>query len=265
MVWGLRLQARDHAERERRRPRPVDDAMVERDRDVADGRTVISSSRTTGRGPIRWIPRMPTSGWLTSGVTTRPPSLPALVIVNVLPRSSSGFSVPRGQPRRAAPPPPRAPRAKRSRSRGRRARRAPGRLHGDAEVVALEVDDLVALEARVQLRVLGERGRDRFERERQQLLQVDVGEVALLDERHRRHLAVGLGQVLGDLPPHPAQGSRRPSEGLCSIQTQARSAGRADIALRDAAVRSRAAQLSQIHPELLRDPAHDRGRLHATL
>ncbi len=57
-------------------------------------RTTISSSRTTGRGPIRWMPRMPTSGWLTSGVTSKPPSLPALVIVNVLPRSSSGFSEP---------------------------------------------------------------------------------------------------------------------------------------------------------------------------
>ena len=30
------FEARDHVERERRRPRPVDDAMVERDRDVAD-------------------------------------------------------------------------------------------------------------------------------------------------------------------------------------------------------------------------------------
>ena len=30
------LEARDHVQRERRRPRPVDDAMVERDRDVAD-------------------------------------------------------------------------------------------------------------------------------------------------------------------------------------------------------------------------------------
>ena len=57
-------------------------------------RTTISPSRTTGRGPIRCKPRMRTSGWLRSGVTRRPPSLPALVTVNVPPRSSSGFSVP---------------------------------------------------------------------------------------------------------------------------------------------------------------------------
>ena len=145
--------------------------------------------------------------------------MPALVIVNVPPRSSSGFSV----PARAA-----------SASRSTSARELLERrgvaaaddrddeplvgLHGDAEVVALEVDDLVALEARVQLRVLLERGRDRLERERHELLQVDVGEVALLDERDRRHLAVRPRQVLGDLPPHPAQRLAPPLGGLVLFQ-----------------------------------------------
>ena len=39
-------------------------------------RTTTSPSTTAGRGPIRCRPRMPTSGWLTSGVAKSPPSLP---------------------------------------------------------------------------------------------------------------------------------------------------------------------------------------------
>ena len=38
-------------------------------------RTTISPSRTTGRSAIRWMPRIATSGWLTSGVTKRPAEL----------------------------------------------------------------------------------------------------------------------------------------------------------------------------------------------
>ena len=137
--------------------------------------------------------------------------MPALVIVNVPPRSSSGFSV----PARAASASRSTSVASCSSERGVAAAddgddEALVGLHGDSEVVAVEVDDLVALEAGVQLRVVGERRRRRLEHERQQQLQVDVREVALLDERDRRHLAVGLRQVLDDLPANPAHGLAPP-------------------------------------------------------
>jgi len=41
---------------------------------------------------MRPMLRIATSGWLTIGVVSRPPSFPALVTVNVEPRSSSGLS-----------------------------------------------------------------------------------------------------------------------------------------------------------------------------
>ena len=74
-------------------------------------------------------------------------------------------------------------------------------LDGDAEVVAVEEDDLVTLEAGVQLRELLQRERGRLQHDRQQLLEVDRREVALLDVGHGRHLAVGARQMLDDLPP----------------------------------------------------------------
>ena len=46
-------------------------------------------------------------------------------------------------------------------------------LYGDTDVVALEVDDLVAFEAGVQLRELLERGRGRLQRQRDELLEVE--------------------------------------------------------------------------------------------
>ena len=78
--------------------------------------------------------------------------MPALVTVNVEPRSSSGLSV----PARAASA-SRATSAASSSSDAVSQPRTTGTtrpcvgLHGDAEVVAVEVDDLVAVEARVQL------------------------------------------------------------------------------------------------------------------
>ena len=168
-------------------------------------RTTISPSRTTARGAMRCTPRMPTSGWLTSGVTNRPASLPALVTVKVEPRRSSGASLPVARLLR---------RARRRRRVARRAARVAAAhdghdeplvgLDGDAEVVAVEVDDLVALEARVQLGELLQRQRRRTQHERQQLLQVDAGEVALLDVGDGGDLAVRARQVLDDLPADAA-------------------------------------------------------------
>ena len=108
--------------------------------------------RTTGRSAIRPMLRIATSGWLTIGVWSSPASLPALVTVNVEPRSSSGLSGPvAGRFREALDL------LRQLVDRGRVAA-ADDRydetvvgLDGDAEVVAVEVHDLVALESRVQL------------------------------------------------------------------------------------------------------------------
>ena len=96
---------------------------------VPVGRATISPFLTTGRSATRPMLRIPTSGWLTIGVVSRPPSLPALVMVKVEPRSSSRVAVAHDRDDESLI-----------------------RLDGDAEVVAVEIDDLVALEARVQLR-----------------------------------------------------------------------------------------------------------------
>src|SRR6266700_4210277 len=78
-------------------------------------------------------------------------------------------------------------------------------LHGDAEVVAVEVDDLVALEPSVQLGHLFERLGHGLERHGDEPLQIDGAEVALLDPRDGRYLGVGPGHVLCDQLPDTAQ------------------------------------------------------------
>ena len=78
-------------------------------------------------------------------------------------------------------------------------------LHGDAEVVAVEVDDRVALEPGVQLGKLLQALGDRLQHGRHEALEVDVGEVALLDPGDRRHLAVRAAHVLGDEAANTAQ------------------------------------------------------------
>ena len=94
VIDGARLEAGDDGEGEGGGPRPVDNAVVEGDADVGDGRMTISPSRTTARCEMRWTPRMPTSGALISGVTRKPASLPALVTVKVEPCRSARSSVP---------------------------------------------------------------------------------------------------------------------------------------------------------------------------
>ena len=137
--------------------------------------------------------------------------MPALVTVKVPPRSSSGVSV----PARADS----ASRGDLGRERVERlgVARADDRddeplvgLDGDADVTPVQVDDLVAVEPRVQLGELPQRGRGRLERERQQQLDVDVGEVRFLDEGDGGDLPVRARQVLDDLPPHAAHGLAAP-------------------------------------------------------
>ena len=79
-------------------------------------------------------------------------------------------------------------------------------LHSDPDVVAVEIDDRVAVESRVQLRELGERVGACLHDGREQTVERNALEVALLDPRHRRHLAMRARHVLGD---HPADASQR--------------------------------------------------------
>ena len=152
------------------------------------------------------MPRIATSGWLISGVTNRPAALPALVTVKVPPRSSSGLSVARvgclgealhlgvelveREPVGAVDDRDDEPLLG---------------LDRDADVVAVEQHELPVLDARVQLRELAKRLGDGVEHERDEALQVDVREVALLDPGHGRDLAVRARQVLEHLPLDAAQ------------------------------------------------------------
>ena len=174
-------------------------------------RTTTSPSRTTGRSAIRWMPRIATSGWLISGVTNRPAALPALVTVNVPPRSSSGFE--RARVRGLGEAPHLGVELVEREPVGAADDRDDEPLlglDGDADVVAVEQHELVVLDARVQLRELVQRLGDRLEHERDEPLQVDVREVALLDPRHGRDLAVRARQVLEHQPPDAAQRHARP-------------------------------------------------------
>ena len=168
-------------------------------------RTTISPSRTTGRGAMRCTPRIPTSGWLTSGVTSKPAELAGAR------HGERGAAQLLGCERAGARPlgervdvgAQLVDGARRAVADDRHDEPCVG-LHGDAEVVAVEVDDLVALEPRIELREPPERLGGRPQHGREQQLQVDVREVALLDERDRGDLAVRAAQVLDDLAPDPA-------------------------------------------------------------
>ncbi len=107
----------------------------------------------------------------------------------------------------------------------------------------------------------------RLQRERDEQLQVDAGEVALLDERHRGHLAVRACQVLGDLPPHPAQrlaaALRRSRRELVLLQHYLALSRASDVGLDDPPVRPRALQRGQIDAELLCEPANEGRGLNA--
>ena len=138
-------------------------------------RTTTSPSRTTGRGAIRPMPRIATSGWLTIGVWNRPASFPALVTVNVEPRSSSGCELPgaRGLGEALDVGGELLHRSRVAAADDRDDEPLLG-LDGDADVVAVEVDDLVALEPGVQFRELLQRRRARLQHGRDQQLQVDA-------------------------------------------------------------------------------------------
>src|SRR6266566_2450539 len=136
-------------------------------------------------------------------------------------------------------------------------------LHGDAEVVAVEVDDLVALEPRVQLGYFLQPLGHGLERQRDEPLQVDRAEVAFLHPRHGRHLRVGTSHVLGDQLPNPAQWLAASLRGVSRCQTRRRARG-AHVLFGHAALRAAAVQRFEIDAELLRKPADERGRPNAS-
>ena len=185
-----------------------------------------------------------------SGVVKRPADLPALVTVNVPPRSSSGASLPF-----CAASARRLMSASSSSSERESHVAHDGNdepllgLHGDPEVVALEIDELVVLDARVQLRELAQRLRDRLQHERQEQLHVDAREVALLDPGDRRDLAVRAREVLEHLPLDPAD-------------RLAPAVLRPDVRLGDPPVRPGALDRRQVDAELLGEPAHKRRHAH---
>src|SRR5437764_602582 len=64
------------------------------------------------------------------------------------------------------------------------------RLDGDADVAAVEIEEVVALDPRIQLGKLAERAGHGPQGQGEESLHVDVGEVALLDPGDRRDLSV---------------------------------------------------------------------------
>ena len=253
------LDARDDGEPERRRAGAVDHAVVERDRDRSRvRRTTTAPSRTTARGATRPMLRIATSGWFTIGVWKRPASLPALVTVNVEPRSSSACKRSRagtlcelGDLRRELVD------ALLVRAPDDRDDQAVVGLHCDADVVAVEVDDRVAVEPRVELRKLGEA----------------LG--AGLDDRRAGVAREGRPRRRTPRPRSPA--APRGARASCARRSAAarRAAARdvllrrlpahgpADVLLRDPAPGPVAATAREVDPELRRDAADDGRRLHA--
>jgi len=132
------------------------------------------------------------------------------------------------------------------------------RLHGKPDVVALPEDDFVARQGRVQLRVLLEPSHDGLQHVREVRALApglrERGEVALLDDRDRRNLAVGAREVLGDLAPDSPQR-------LAPIALD-RSGPATDVFLRDPAAGASTPYRSEVHSQFLGDPPDERGRLH---
>ena len=180
-----------------------------------------------------------------------PPSLPALVIVNVESRSSSGCSVPA-----------RAPSARRwisasissIESRSHAADdghdEAGVRVDRDAEVVAVEQHDLVVLDPGVQLGELTERRSGGFHRGRDETAEVDTGEVALLDEGDGGNLAVRALDLLHDRPPDPTHGHPLPL---------GRPGGGAHVLLGHAPADASPVERRELDRELARQPVQAKG------
>ncbi len=130
------------------------------------------------------------------------------------------------------------------------------RLHGHADVVPIEIDDLAPVEPRVELRKVRERRRARLDDLRDKAVEVDRVEVAFLHPRNGRDLAVRPRHVLGDDAPHAAQGLAPALGGGSS------SGGRADVVFGDPPLRPAPDDGGEVDPELLGHLAHERRRAH---
>ena len=133
------------------------------------------------------------------------------------------------------------------------------RLHGDADVVAVEIDDRVAGEPGVQLRECLELVRACLDDRCNELLHVDRLEVALLDPGDGRDLPVRAGHVLGDDPTHAAQRLAATFLGRLT----ARPGRLAHVLLRDAPLRAGAGKAVDVDAELLGNLADERRRASA--
>ena len=124
-----RLEAGDDGERERGGARAVDDAVVEGDADVRDGRESRSRRRARpARCEIRCTPRIPTSGALISGVTRKPGELARARHGERRALQVGRSSVPaRARSASASTSARSSSRLRSCRSRGRPARRGPAR------------------------------------------------------------------------------------------------------------------------------------------
>jgi DNA-binding CsgD family transcriptional regulator len=127
------------------------------------------------------------------------------------------------------------------------------RLHRDADVDAVEEHDLVALEPRVELGVAPERACGGVDRVRDEPAEIDAGEVALLNERHGRHLALRAAHLLDDCPP---DASHRDTPPL------ARPRRGAHVRLDDPPLWAAALDCEQVDAELLGKLTHGRCRPH---
>ena len=111
----------------------------------------------------------------------------------------------------------------------------------------LEIDELVAVDSRVQLGKLLQRLRDGLQDERQEALRVDAGEVAFLDPGDGRNLAVRAREVLEHLPLHAA-------DRLSALRGPLLRGGRlrngANVGLGDAALGPAACDLLEVDAEL---------------
>ena len=156
---------------------------------------------------MRWMPRIATSGWLISGVTKRPAALPALVIVNVPPRSSSGCECAGLRGLGEAPNlGVEVVERERVRAVDDGDDEALLGLDGDAEVVAVEQHELAVLDASVELGELLQRLGDGLDDERpSRLLRSTPREVALLDPGHGRDLGCARVRCSNIWPLHAAQ------------------------------------------------------------
>src|SRR6266508_5630639 len=129
----------------------------------------------------------------------------------------------------------------------------------DPDVVAVEVDELAVLDARVQLGERTQRLGDGAEHERHEQRQIDVREVALLDPRHRGNLPVRARHVLAHQAPHAANRLAPPFARPLWLRA-ATSRGDSDVVFGDPALRARRCDRGEVDVELLSDLPHERRR-----